>query len=91
MILVRRLRSEKRDWTRTTSMPQGAGLAFAVYSFAGVPGEFHPITAYLFVDYKCNLDCWYCWAFNNKVKGMTEDVASDLSTGCMIVVAACWR
>ena len=40
-----------------------------------MPGEFHPITAYLFVDYKCNLDCWYCWAFNNKVKGMTEDVA----------------
>jgi len=40
-----------------------------------LPGDFHPITAYLFVEYKCNLDCWYCWAFNNKVKGMTEDVA----------------
>jgi MoaA/NifB/PqqE/SkfB family radical SAM enzyme len=31
--------------------------------------------AYLFVEYKCNLDCWYCWAYNNKVKGMTEDTA----------------
>jgi MoaA/NifB/PqqE/SkfB family radical SAM enzyme len=40
-----------------------------------LPGDFHPITSYLFVEYKCNLDCWYCWAFNNKVKGMTEDVA----------------
>jgi organic radical activating enzyme len=40
-----------------------------------MPGQFNPITAYLFLDYKCNLDCWYCWAFNNKVKGMTEDVA----------------
>jgi MoaA/NifB/PqqE/SkfB family radical SAM enzyme len=40
-----------------------------------LPGDFHPITSYLFVDYKCNLDCWYCWAFDNKVKGMTEDVA----------------
>ena len=40
-----------------------------------LPGDFHPITAYLFVEYKCNLDCWYCRAFNNKVKGMTEDVA----------------
>ena len=40
-----------------------------------LPGEFHPITAYLFVEYKCNLDCWYCWSYNNKVKGMTEDVA----------------
>jgi MoaA/NifB/PqqE/SkfB family radical SAM enzyme len=40
-----------------------------------MPGDFHPITAYLFVEYKCNIDCWYCWSFNNKVKGMTEDVA----------------
>lgn len=40
-----------------------------------LPGEFHPITAYLFVEYKCNLDCWYCWSYNNKVKGMTEDIA----------------
>jgi MoaA/NifB/PqqE/SkfB family radical SAM enzyme len=38
-------------------------------------GDFHPITAYLFVEYKCNIDCWYCWSFNNKVKGMTEDIA----------------
>jgi hypothetical protein len=22
-----------------------------------------------------NLDCHYCWAFDNRVKGMTEDVA----------------
>jgi hypothetical protein len=27
------------------------------------------------VEYKCNLDCWYCWAFDNKAKGMTQDVA----------------
>ena len=39
------------------------------------PGDFHPITAYLVLDYKCNIDCWYCWSFNNKVQGMTEDVA----------------
>jgi hypothetical protein len=23
-----------------------------------LPGDFHPITSYLFVEYKCNLDCW---------------------------------
>jgi MoaA/NifB/PqqE/SkfB family radical SAM enzyme len=40
-----------------------------------MPGNFHPITSYLFVEYKCNIDCWYCWSFNNKVKGMTEDIA----------------
>jgi len=27
-----------------------------------------------FVVLPC-LTCWYCWAFNNQVKGMTEDVA----------------
>ena len=40
-----------------------------------LPGDFHPITSYLFVEYKCNLDCWYCWSFDNRIKGMTEDVA----------------
>ena len=40
-----------------------------------LPGDFHPITAYLFLEYKCNLDCWYCWSFNNNVKGMSEDIA----------------
>jgi len=40
-----------------------------------MPADFHLITAYLFVEYKCNIDCWYCWSFDNHVKGMTEDVA----------------
>src|SRR5436189_2076278 len=29
----------------------------------------------LFTEWKCNLDCHYYWAFDNSVKGMTEDVA----------------
>src|SRR3972149_4041677 len=37
--------------------------------------ELRPIIAYLFTDYKCNLDCHYCWAYNNAVKGMTEEMA----------------
>ena len=40
-----------------------------------LPGDFHPIIAYLFTEWKCNLDCHYCWAFDNRVKGMSEDVA----------------
>jgi pyruvate-formate lyase-activating enzyme len=39
------------------------------------PGDFHPIIAYLFTEWKCNLDCHYCWAFDNRVKGMTEETA----------------
>ncbi len=38
-------------------------------------GHFHPIIAYLFTEWKCNLACHYCWAFDNRVKGMTEDTA----------------
>src|SRR5258708_13345817 len=38
-------------------------------------GDFHPIIAYLFTEWKCNLDCHYCWAFDNRVKGMTEEIA----------------
>ena len=38
-------------------------------------GDFHPLIAYLFTEYKCNLDCQYCWALDNKVKGMSEDIA----------------
>jgi MoaA/NifB/PqqE/SkfB family radical SAM enzyme len=53
-------------------------------------GDFHPITAYLFLEYKCNLDCWYCWSFNNKIRGMTEDIARRsidwlYSTGCRVL------
>jgi MoaA/NifB/PqqE/SkfB family radical SAM enzyme len=38
-------------------------------------GDFHPLISYLFTEWKCNLDCHYCWAFDNRVKGMTEDTA----------------
>jgi MoaA/NifB/PqqE/SkfB family radical SAM enzyme len=52
-------------------------------------GEFRPILSYLFTDWKCNLDCHYCWAFNNKVPGMSEDVAKRSidwlhSVGCRV-------
>jgi MoaA/NifB/PqqE/SkfB family radical SAM enzyme len=66
---------EKRDWTLPQVYRKMRGWLFPYVRSRVLPGDFHPITAYLFVEYKCNLDCWYCWAYNNKVKGMTEDVA----------------
>ena len=51
------------------------GWAFPFFRSRIMPGEFHPIIAYLFNEWKCNLDCHYCWAFDNSVRGMTEDVA----------------
>jgi MoaA/NifB/PqqE/SkfB family radical SAM enzyme len=65
-----------RKWSRAHMHRMANGWLFPYIKSRVLPGEFHPITSYLFVEYKCNLDCWYCWAFNNKVKGMSEDVAT---------------
>jgi MoaA/NifB/PqqE/SkfB family radical SAM enzyme len=66
---------EKRRWSREHLLRTTRGWLVPYVKSRVLPGVFHPITAYLFVEYKCNLDCWYCWAFDNRVKGMTEDVA----------------
>jgi MoaA/NifB/PqqE/SkfB family radical SAM enzyme len=66
---------EKRDWTMPQVYRKMKGWLFPYIRSRLLPGDLHPIIAYLFVEYKCNLDCWYCWAYNNKVKGMTEDTA----------------
>ena len=51
--------------------------------------DFRPLLSYLFTEWKCNLDCHYCWAFDNSVKGMTEEVAKRSidflhSVGCRV-------
>src|ERR1700686_5390668 len=66
---------EKRKWGAKDVYRYSRGWLVPYVRSRVLPGEFHPITAYLFVEYKFNLDCWYCWSFDNKVKGMTEDVA----------------
>jgi MoaA/NifB/PqqE/SkfB family radical SAM enzyme len=66
---------EHRRWNLKDIHRMSRGWLFPYVRSRVMPGEFHPITAYLFVEYKCNLDCWYCWSFDNRVKGMTEDVA----------------
>ncbi len=38
-------------------------------------GELRPLVPYLFTEFKCNLDCHYCWANNNQIRGMTEETA----------------
>lgn len=65
----------QRNWTWPQVYHKMRGWLFPYVRSRILPGVFHPIIAYLFVEYKCNLDCWYCWAFDNKIKGMTEDVA----------------
>ena len=37
-------------------------MALPVSRVAGKAGDFDPIISYLFTEWKCNLDCHYCWA-----------------------------
>ena len=57
---------EKRNWSPSQVYRAMRGWLFPYIRSRVMPNEFHPITAYLFVEYKCNLDCRYCWAYNNK-------------------------
>jgi MoaA/NifB/PqqE/SkfB family radical SAM enzyme len=66
---------EKRSWGAPYVYRAMRGWLFPYMRSRLLPGDFHPIIAYLFTEWKCNLDCHYCWAFDNRVKGMTEDVA----------------
>jgi MoaA/NifB/PqqE/SkfB family radical SAM enzyme len=65
----------KRSWSAPLVYRAMRGWLFPYMKSRALPGPFHPIIAYLFTEWKCNLDCHYCWAFDNSVKGMTEDVA----------------
>jgi MoaA/NifB/PqqE/SkfB family radical SAM enzyme len=66
---------EKRHWGADMVYRTMRGWLFPYVRSRVMPGDFHPIIAYLFTEWKCNLDCHYCWAYNNSVKGMTEEVA----------------
>ena len=65
----------KRPWTVPLVYRAMRGWLFPYVKSRLLRGDFHPIVAYLFTEWKCNLDCHYCWAFDNRVKGMTEDTA----------------
>src|SRR5271166_6412362 len=65
----------KRHYTIPQIYHHMRGWMFPYFRSRLLPGEFHPLITYLFTESKCNLDCHYCWAYDNRVAGMTEDVA----------------
>lgn len=73
--MLERARQGRRQWNRSLVLRAMEGWLFPYVRSRILPGQFHPIIAYLFTEWKCNLDCHYCWAFENSVKGMTEEVA----------------
>jgi len=53
-------------------------------------GEFRPVLCYLFTDWRCNLDCHYCFQFDNARPGMDLDTARAAidwlrSVGCRVL------
>jgi MoaA/NifB/PqqE/SkfB family radical SAM enzyme len=85
-----RAKAGKRRWSAPHVLRAMNGWLFPYIKSRLLPGPFHPIIAYLFTEWKCNLDCHYCWAFDNSVKGMTEDVAKRsidwlYSTTCRVL------
>ena len=66
---------DQRKWSAGQIYHAMRGWLFPYIRSRVTSGDFHPLIAYLFTEFKCNLDCHYCWAFDNNVKGMTEDVA----------------
>ena len=84
------MKDGKRHWKTEHIYRTMKGWMFPFFRSRLMPGEFHPIIAYLFNEWKCNLDCNYCWAYDNSVKGMTEEVARRSidwlhDTGCRVL------
>jgi MoaA/NifB/PqqE/SkfB family radical SAM enzyme len=65
----------ERHWTPSQIWHTFHGWAVPYFKSRLLPGDLHPIVAYLFTEYKCNLDCHYCYSYDNRVKGISEEVA----------------
>jgi MoaA/NifB/PqqE/SkfB family radical SAM enzyme len=52
--------------------------------------RFWPLLSYLYTDWRCNVNCYYCYTWNNKVEGMTLETAKRgidwlKTVGCRVV------
>jgi MoaA/NifB/PqqE/SkfB family radical SAM enzyme len=88
-------RSYGRDMTEREYHRLNTKRAFMSWGWPFVKSLYYrndlrPIIAYLFTEFKCNIDCHYCWSFNNNVKGMSEDTGRRAidwlaSIGCRVL------
>ena len=69
------LSTGKRHWPVSRILQTMRGWMVPYLKSRVLPGDFQPIIAYLFTEWKCNLDCHYCWSYDNRINGMTEDTA----------------
>jgi MoaA/NifB/PqqE/SkfB family radical SAM enzyme len=53
-------------------------------------GEFRSVLCYLYTEWRCNIDCHYCFQFNNDLPGMDLETAKSAvdwlkSIGCRVI------
>jgi len=54
------------------------------------PSQFRPVLCYLYTDWRCNIDCHYCFQYDNSRPGMSLETAKSSldwlkSVGCRVV------
>ncbi len=52
--------------------------------------QFRPVLCYLYTDWKCNIDCHYCFQYDNQREGMSLEIAKSnidwlKSVGCRVI------
>jgi MoaA/NifB/PqqE/SkfB family radical SAM enzyme len=52
--------------------------------------EFRPVLCYLYTEWRCNIDCHYCFQYNNDLPGMDLETAKSAvdwlrSIGCRVI------
>ncbi|HSR70080.1 MAG TPA: radical SAM/SPASM domain-containing protein [Acidobacteriota bacterium] len=83
-------RRSKKEYQRLNALRTAKAWALPYAKSLWHRNELRPLIAYLFTEWKCNLACEYCWAFENSVPGMTEEVARKSidwleSIGCRVL------
>ncbi len=54
------------------------------------PNEFRPVLCYLYTEWQCNIDCHYCFQYNNNLPGMDLETAKSAidwlkTLGCRVI------
>jgi sulfatase maturation enzyme AslB (radical SAM superfamily) len=62
------LQTGQRHWPASRIFKSMRGWMFPYFKSRVLPGDFQPIISYLFTEWKCNLDCHYCWSYDNRIK-----------------------
>jgi hypothetical protein len=64
-----------RHWPTSKNSQTMCGWMFRDLKHRVLPGEFQPLIANPFAEWKCNVDSHYCCSVDNRITGLTEHTA----------------